>query len=88
MKIGNFVIHKRKTLPYIHRNELFSASNRKISAYLTFDQEQKEMLFYETNRLTHIIIVTIIPIWVNAINDFNVIYMVAGMLDWVGYFFN
>jgi hypothetical protein len=29
-------MHKRKTSPYLPRNELHSAFNRKISAYFTF----------------------------------------------------
>ncbi|MFB5196681.1 MULTISPECIES: hypothetical protein [unclassified Neobacillus] len=29
-------MHKRKTFPYLPRNELHSAYNRKISVYYTF----------------------------------------------------
>jgi hypothetical protein len=34
--MGDFVLHNRKTSPYLPRNKLHSSSNRKISAYLTF----------------------------------------------------
>ncbi len=31
--MGDFPLHKRKTSPYLSRNELHSEFNRKISAY-------------------------------------------------------
>jgi hypothetical protein len=34
--MGDFSLIKRKNSPYIPRNELHSAFNRKISAYFTF----------------------------------------------------
>jgi hypothetical protein len=36
MNIGDFALHNRKNSAYIPRNELHSATNRKISAYFTF----------------------------------------------------
>ncbi len=34
--MGDFALHNRKILPYLPRNELHSAFNRKIFAYFTF----------------------------------------------------
>jgi hypothetical protein len=34
--MGDFSLIKRKTSAYLPRNELYSAFNRKISAYFTF----------------------------------------------------
>jgi hypothetical protein len=36
-KMEGFALHNRKTSPYIPRNELRSPSNRKTSAYFTFN---------------------------------------------------
>jgi hypothetical protein len=33
--MGDFALHKRKSSPYLPRNELHSSSNRKISVYFT-----------------------------------------------------
>ena len=34
--MGDFALHSRKNFPYLPRNELHSAFNRKISSYFTF----------------------------------------------------
>ena len=46
--MGDFDLHNRKISPYIPRNEFNSASNRKISAYISLldPHSIKDMPFY------------------------------------------
>ena len=53
VKIGNFFKNSRKTSPYIPRNELYSAFNGKISAYLG-SLDQHRILSHVLQDLLHV----------------------------------